>query len=108
MVQRDPCVPRSACIIVLFNLPVANFPLVVSELARFSWDLKHADITSITQMMELAKLAVVTFQDEDDGIEHTATAGDLSNDTDATLVKDALLHVGTIMSPEFTGKLCSP
>ena len=72
---KRSCVSKSACIIVLFNLAVADLPLVVSEPAQLFWELKHADITSITQMMGLAKLALFTFQDEDDDsdIEHTAT-----------------------------------
>ena len=44
--------------------------------------------------MELAKLALVTSKDEEDDIEQTAT--DSSNDTDATLVEDALPRAGPV------------
>jgi ubiquitin carboxyl-terminal hydrolase 25 len=46
--------------------------------------------------MELAKLALVTSKDEEDDIEQTAT--DSSNDTDATLVEDALPRTGILTS----------
>lgn len=44
--------------------------------------------------MELAKLALVTSKDEEDDNEQTAT--DSSNDTDATLVEDALPRTGIV------------
>jgi ubiquitin carboxyl-terminal hydrolase 25/28 len=77
-------------------LAVADSPVVVSELAQLFWDLEHADIASITPTMDLAKLALVTSKDEEDDIEQTAT--DSSNDTDATLVEDALPRAGTLTS----------
>ncbi|KAF8257553.1 hypothetical protein EI94DRAFT_1774415 [Lactarius quietus] len=51
----------------------------VSELAELFWHLEHADIASVTPMMELAKLALTT----------SSKRTDSSNDTDATLVEDA-------------------
>ena len=63
-------------------------PTVVSELAELFWHLEHADLASVTPTMELAKLALVTSKDEEDDNEQTAT--DSSNNTVATLVKDAL------------------
>ncbi|KAF8485668.1 hypothetical protein F5888DRAFT_1763533 [Russula emetica] len=76
----------------------------VSELAQLFWDLEHADIASITPTMELAKLALVTSKDEEDDIEQTAT--DSSNDTDATLVEDALPRAGTLTSsPEIGSRM---
>lgn len=75
-------------------LAVADSPVVISELAELFWHLEHADIASITPTMELAKLALVTSKDEEDDIEQTAT--DSSNDTDATLVEDALPRTGTL------------
>ena len=80
----------------LFNLAVTNSHVVVSELAQLFWNLEHVDIASITPTMELAKLALVTSKDEEDDIEQTAT--DSSNDTDATLVEDALPRAGTLTS----------
>ncbi|KAI9510784.1 hypothetical protein F5148DRAFT_509712 [Russula earlei] len=66
----------------------------VSELAELFWHLEHADIASVTPTMQLAKLALVTSKDEEDDIEQTAT--DSSNDTDATLVEDALPRAGAV------------
>lgn len=93
---KRSCAPRNVCIIGLFNLAVADSHVVVSELAQLFWDLEHVDIASITPTMELAKLALVTSKDEEDDIEQTAT--DSSNDTDATLVEDALPRAGTLTS----------
>jgi ubiquitin carboxyl-terminal hydrolase 25 len=74
---------------------VTHLHPVVSELADLFWHLEHADNASVTPTMELAKLALVTSKDEEDDIEQTAT--DSSNDTDATLVEDALPpRTGTI------------
>jgi ubiquitin carboxyl-terminal hydrolase 25/28 len=78
------------------QLGFTDLPVVLSELAQLFWDLEHADIASITPTMELAKLALVTSKDEEDDIEQTAT--DSSNDTDATLVEDALPRAGTLTS----------
>ncbi|KAI0299946.1 hypothetical protein BC826DRAFT_906094 [Russula brevipes] len=66
----------------------------VGELAELFWHLEHAEIASVTPTMELAKLALVTSKDEEDDNEQTAT--DSSNDTDATLVEDALPRTGTV------------
>ena len=93
---KRSCAPRSVCTIALFNFAVADSHVVVSELAQLFWDLEHADIASITPTMELAKLALVTSKDEEDDIEQTATES--SNDTDATLVEDALPRAGTLTS----------
>ena len=77
-------------------MAITDSPVVLSELAQLFWDLENADIASITPTMELAKLALVTSKDEEDDIEQTAT--DSSNDTDATLVEDALPRAGTLTS----------
>jgi len=46
------------CVIAVFDLAVADSPVVISELAQLFWNLKHVDIASITPTME-AKLALV-------------------------------------------------
>jgi ubiquitin carboxyl-terminal hydrolase 25/28 len=85
---------RTVRIITPLTWLVTHLLPVVSELADLFWHLEHADNASVTPTMELAKLALVTSKDEEDDIEQTAT--DSSNDTDATLVEDALPRTGTI------------
>ena len=80
--------------ITLLTWLVTHLTLVVSELADLFWHLEHADNSSVTLMVELAKLALVTSKDEEDDMEQTAT--DSSNDTDAMLVEDALPCMGPI------------
>ena len=60
---------RSVCIIALFNLAIADSPVVLSELAQLFWDLEHADVALIMPMTELAKLALVTSKVDGDDIE---------------------------------------
>lgn len=60
---------------------------VVHQLANLFWNLEYCDIPAVTPSIDLAKLALVTSQDEEeDDISRPGTEG--SNDTDATLVED--------------------
>jgi len=95
LVTRKEILRSKKCLYYhLFTWLVAHLLVVVSELAELFWNLEHADNASVTPTMELAKLALVTSKDEEDDIEQTAT--DSSNDTDATLVEDALPRAGPI------------
>jgi ubiquitin carboxyl-terminal hydrolase 25 len=85
---------RNVRIITRLTGLVTYLSPVVSELAELFWHLEHAGNASVTPTMELAKLALVTSKDEEDDIEQTAT--DSSNDTDATLVEDALPRAGPV------------
>ena len=61
--------------------------IVVSLLADLFWNLEFCETAAVTPAIELAKLALVTSQDEEE--DETDKAGtDSSNDTDATLVDD--------------------
>ncbi|KAI0801543.1 cysteine proteinase [Fomes fomentarius] len=58
-----------------------------SLLADLFWNMEYCETTAVTPAIELAKLALVTSQDEEE--DETDKAGtDSSNDTDATLVDD--------------------
>lgn len=62
--------------------------VVVSLLAELFWQMEFSENPAVTPELELAKLALVTSQDEEE--EDAGRAGtDSSNDTDATLVDDA-------------------
>ncbi|KAK7686516.1 hypothetical protein QCA50_010114 [Cerrena zonata] len=60
----------------------------VHQLADLFWNLEWCDKPSVTPTLDLAKLALVTSQDEEED-DHERTGTDSSNDTDATLVEDA-------------------
>ena len=61
--------------------------IVVHQLANLFWNLEYCEVPSVTPSIDLAKLALVTSQDEEeDDISRPGTEG--SNDTDATLVED--------------------
>lgn len=66
--------------------------LVISQLAELFYHLEHADGSSVTPTIELAKLALVTSKDEEEEeISDPNDKGggtDSSNDTDATLVDE--------------------
>lgn len=70
--------------------PTHYFPYaVVSQLADLFWNLEYCDVPSVTPTIDLAKLALVTSQDEEeDDQAEDKTGTDTSNDTDATLVDD--------------------
>lgn len=59
----------------------------VLQLAELFYSMEHSDTVSVTPSIELAKLALVTSKDEEDG-ETDKGGTDSSNDTDATLVDD--------------------
>ncbi|THH27938.1 hypothetical protein EUX98_g6252 [Antrodiella citrinella] len=58
----------------------------VSQLAELFWNLEYCEVPAVTPTIDLAKLALVTSQDEEEDEDKTGT--DTSNDTDATLVDD--------------------
>ncbi|KAH8099848.1 cysteine proteinase [Cristinia sonorae] len=62
----------------------------VNQLAELFWNLEYSEIPAVTPTMDLAKLALVTSQDEEED-DQCGTATDASNDTDATLVDDGPL-----------------
>ncbi|CAL1693817.1 unnamed protein product [Somion occarium] len=64
----------------------------VNQLADLFWNLEWCDKPAVTPTLDLAKLALVTSQDEEEE-DHERTGTDSSNDTDATLVEDAPLRV---------------
>ena len=62
---------------------------VVSQLAELFWNLEYCEVPAVTPTIDLAKLALVTSQDEEeDDQAEDKTGTDTSNDTDATLVDD--------------------
>ncbi|KAL6303937.1 cysteine proteinase [Sparassis latifolia] len=62
----------------------------VGQLADLFWNLEYCEVPAVTPTIDLAKLALVTSQDEEeDDQDHERTGTDSSNDTDATLVEDA-------------------
>lgn len=64
-------------------------PAVVALLADLFWNMKMCENPAVTPAIELAKLALVTSQDEEeDEVEADKAGTDSSNDTDATLVDD--------------------
>ena len=56
------------------------------QLAELFWNLEYCDQAAVTPSMDLAKLALVTSQDEDEDDLSGGSSTDASNDTDATLV----------------------
>ncbi|KAH9914723.1 hypothetical protein B0H21DRAFT_816617 [Amylocystis lapponica] len=63
----------------------------VNQLADLYWNLEYCDVPAVTPTIDLAKLALVTSQDEEED-DQDRTGTDESNDTDATLVDDAPTH----------------
>ena len=67
---------------------------VVALLADLFWNMKMCENAAVTPAIELAKLALVTSQDEEEDETEADKAGtDSSNDTDATLVDDMAVAV---------------
>ncbi|TBU41273.1 cysteine proteinase [Dichomitus squalens] len=60
----------------------------VNLLADLFWNLEFCETTAVTPAIELAKLALVTSQDEEEDETSDKAGTDSSNDTDATLVDD--------------------
>lgn len=61
---------------------------VVNQLAELFWNLEYCDTAAVTPSYDLAKLALVTSQDEEEDDQSGGSSTDASNDTDATLVED--------------------
>ncbi len=85
------CVPRSVSAplkYVRLKWHSCSIPsTVASLLADLFWNLEYCETRAVTPAIELAKLALVTSQDEEE--DETDKAGtDSSNNTDATLVDD--------------------
>ncbi|OCH87545.1 cysteine proteinase [Obba rivulosa] len=59
----------------------------VSQLAELFFNLEYCEDPAVTPSLDLAKLALVTSQDEEEDDQRT-NGTDSSNDTDATLVED--------------------
>lgn len=62
--------------------------LVVHQLAELFWNLEYCETEAVTPSLDLAKLALVTSQDEEEDDQSGGSSTDASNDTDATLVED--------------------
>ena len=73
------------------DVPVYSIPKTLADLFR---NLEHSEQTAVTPTMDLAKLALVTTQDEEED-DQGGAGTDASNDTDATLVED-----GPVRAPE--------
>ncbi|PCH34498.1 cysteine proteinase [Wolfiporia cocos MD-104 SS10] len=67
---------------------IARSKKFVNQLADLFWNLEYCDVPAVTPSIDLAKLALVTSQDEEEEDQDKAGT-DSSNDTDATLVDDA-------------------
>lgn len=61
---------------------------VVNQLAELFWNLEYCETEAVTPSLDLAKLALVTSQDEEEDDQNGGSSTDASNDTDATLVED--------------------
>ena len=60
----------------------------MSLLAELFWNMEYCETAAVTPEVELAKLALVTSQDEEEDETSEKACTDSSNDTDATLVDD--------------------
>lgn len=94
----------------LFNhLPgyIANTALVVNQLADLFRNLEYSDQAAVTPTLDLAKLALVTNQDEEED-DQGGAGTDASNDTDATLVEDGPIRSQERSSPSPVREPMSP
>ncbi|KAG6829774.1 hypothetical protein H0H92_003564 [Tricholoma furcatifolium] len=76
--------------VVALTLPPRPAPTVINQLAELFFHLEYADQAAVTPSIDLAKLALVTSRDEEEDEADKGGTSDSSNDTDATLVDDAL------------------
>ncbi|KAI0686832.1 cysteine proteinase [Cytidiella melzeri] len=60
----------------------------LNQLADLFWNLEYCEHAAVTPSLDLAKLALVTSQDEEEDDQNGGSSTDTSNDTDATLVED--------------------
>ncbi|KAJ3523880.1 hypothetical protein NM688_g8653 [Phlebia brevispora] len=74
----------------------------VNQLSELFWNLEYCESVAVTPTKELAKLALITSQDEEEDDQGSAGT-DTSNDTDATLVDD-----GPVRSVTFERTAQSP
>ncbi|TCD66521.1 ubiquitin-specific protease ubp2 [Steccherinum ochraceum] len=77
----------------------------VSQLAELFWHMEYCDSAAVTPTLDLAKLALVTSQDEEE--DDMASGGEgMGTDSDATLVDDAPSRPpqSPPMSPSVLGK----
>lgn len=77
---------------------ISHLVTVVNQLAGLFRNLEYSEQAAVTPTIDLAKLALVTSQDEEE--EDQGGAGtDASNDTDATLVEDGPVRALERSSP---------
>jgi ubiquitin carboxyl-terminal hydrolase 25 len=91
MVTRREIVRSKKCGWYAYQLPLLYSSLprtVVNQLADLFWNLEYCDTAAVTPSLDLAKLALVTSQDEEEDDQSGGSSTDASNDTDATLVED--------------------
>lgn len=101
--ESDACLRVVPLIMTLFA--------VVHQLADLFRNLEHSDQAAVTPTLDLAKLALVTTQDEEED-DQGGAGTDASNDTDATLVEDGPIRqersspspIRERMSPSVLGK----
>ncbi|KAI0756006.1 cysteine proteinase [Daedaleopsis nitida] len=79
----------------------------VSLLADLFWNMEYCESAAVTPAIELAKLALITSQDEEED-ETDKARTDSSNDTDATLVDDLAPRSAFDRSPSPPVQLQSP
>ena len=60
----------------------------MKHLSDLFWNMEHCKTATVTPELELAKLALVTSQDEEEDETDKGVHGLRSNDTDATLVDE--------------------
>ncbi len=70
----------------------------MTQLADLFWNLEYCETAAVTPTKELAKLALITSQDEEEDDQGSAGT-DTSNDTDATLVDDGPARSSTLERP---------
>ena len=70
---------------------VSHINAVVHQLADLFRNLEYSDQAAVTPTIDLAKLALVTTQDEEED-DQGGAGTDTSNDTDATLVDDGTVR----------------
>lgn len=81
--------------------------LVVHQLADLFRNLEYSEQTAVTPTLDLAKLALVTTQDEEED-DQGGAGTDASNDTDATLVEDGPIRPMDRSSPSPIREPLSP
>jgi ubiquitin carboxyl-terminal hydrolase 25 len=75
------------------------------QLAGLFAELESSTDPAVTPSLELAKLALVTSKDEEDGTEAGKTGTESSNSTDATLVEEPSITPGIELDSEIKSVL---